>query len=1121
MAKEVKIKVKMEVDGKETVVAAVVPVKELAKALEGTGVKAKKTKNELVKAMSISTIVKNAQDAIMGLQNSLNTLAQSYYSAEEQKQKMLTVMQQRMDATEGEIAATNKLIAAQTDLGVIGGTVQRAGAQQLATFLTTTQSLNTLIPAMNNLVAQQRGLTASQQDAVGVANLMGKVMTGQTSALRRVGITFTDAQEKALKFGSEEERAAVLAQVITDNVGNMNQSLASTNAGYIKQITNSFGAWKVKLGQIASNVMPALITTTSALNTVLMITQIRMAGGSVLGFAKSLKAVAAAFSLTAIRAKLSNFWQAVQTVTMRALTGSTTSLGVASYGAAAGVTTLKMAIRGLMITSVIGAVVAVLTFALEKLMDAFDDTGDSAKNMANDMDAAKEAAKRANDTFTQTNSEELSRLQTKYTELQIGWKKLRTEHEKNAWIKANQSAFEDLRLSVHGIADAEDVFVKNTSKVMEAFKKRAEAAALSASMEEDYKTKFEAEERIRKRNQETQQRHPAKQVGDTIDTSDNQWSTLVSNQNGKYAYVDAHGRWVLNARGAQEYNKHRGRWYANGPAQKKDIQIRDEADRRLNEKAERLSKLTPSTSYAPTPPKTTPHTSDGGHTGGGTTEKPLTLVDTPKTEEDFDNNIRYWEEKKKKIDMATEAYRHATAEIDRLRETEAKLQGKSNGKVFTDDPKTKKQFEDNLSILRDRQENADKSTYADLEKQIDELEKKYDEFKGEVEKPYTPAAVSELKTLGDIDKALQYNQDRLSKASASEISDIQKTIDALNHKKDTLQGIADLTSEQTDVNRITSLKGGARRRAIKKIGASGFTDKIDDLQSKLDSGDFTGDEAKKVQELIKTYKGLRSEAALSFNTLRDGWSGVKNIGSGIQSMTEAIEGNGDAWTKITGVVDAALQVYDGISAIIGIIQMLTGVTQQQTAVEQQKAVATTTSAVATTGEAVASTANAVAKGTETSAVQQATAAKSGEALVNATESGSKMPFPMNIVAIAMGVAAVISALAMAAKFATGGVVGGAKNSGDKLFARVNSGEMILNKTQQARLFAMLNTGLSMTLPSMPMPRTSDMGPVTINTTALQPQTASRGVRFELKGRSLVGVLANETRLTSRKTNIRI
>lgn len=45
-----------------------------------------------------------------------------------------------------------------------------------------------------------------------------------------------------------------------------------------------------------------------------------------------------------------------------------------------------------------------------------------------------------------------------------------------------------------------------------------------------------------------------------------------------------------------------------------------------------------------------------------------------------------------------------------------------------------------------------------------------------------------------------------------------------------------------------------------------------------------------------------------------------------------------------------------------------------------------------------------------------------------------------------------------AKYAEGGIIGGTSYAGDKMIARVNSGEMILNGQQQARLFEIANTG---------------------------------------------------------------
>ena len=60
--------------------------------------------------------------------------------------------------------------------------------------------------------------------------------------------------------------------------------------------------------------------------------------------------------------------------------------------------------------------------------------------------------------------------------------------------------------------------------------------------------------------------------------------------------------------------------------------------------------------------------------------------------------------------------------------------------------------------------------------------------------------------------------------------------------------------------------------------------------------------------------------------------------------------------------------------------------------------------------------------------------------------------------IASAIGGVIGAFAALPKFANGGIVNGSSFSGDRVMARVNSGEMILNRSQQASLFGMINRG---------------------------------------------------------------
>lgn len=194
---------------------------------------------------------------------------EAYQIQIEGETKLATVMRQRMGASAKEIQQIKDLCSAQQALGIIGDEVQLSGAQQLATFLKQTSSLNTLIPAMNNLIAQQKGLNATTEKAYMVGNMMGKAMQGQASALRRVGITFSEAEEKVLKYGNEQQRAAMLAQIITNNVGQMNQSLAATENGRLKQVSNTLGDIKETAGGAVTRVLTVFLPALRSLCTVL------------------------------------------------------------------------------------------------------------------------------------------------------------------------------------------------------------------------------------------------------------------------------------------------------------------------------------------------------------------------------------------------------------------------------------------------------------------------------------------------------------------------------------------------------------------------------------------------------------------------------------------------------------------------------------------------------------------------------------------------------------------------------------------------------------------------------------------------------------------------------------
>lgn len=114
-----------------------------------------------------------------------------------------------------------------------------------------------------------------------------------------------------------------------------------------------------------------------------------------------------------------------------------------------------------------------------------------------------------------------------------------------------------------------------------------------------------------------------------------------------------------------------------------------------------------------------------------------------------------------------------------------------------------------------------------------------------------------------------------------------------------------------------------------------------------------------------------------------------------------------------------------------------------------------------------------------------TTALTAKAAAEAAGSAAAVPVVGWINAIA-AVAAITTALASIPKFATGGIVDGSSFYGDKVLARVNSGEMILNRSQQKNLFNLINNG-----------------------------GGGSKVEFKIQGKDLVGVLGSYNNKTSK------
>jgi len=176
------------------------------------------------------------------------------------EQKLTEIYKSRLGVGKKAVASTLELARAEQKAGVVGDEVQIAAAQQLATYAKYPKTVNTMLPALNDLLVQQKGLNGTQEDATALANLFGKAMMGQTGALKRAGISFTEAQEKVLKYGTEEEKAAMIAEVVQQNVGNMNEEFAKTDAGKIQQAKNALGDMGEQIGAVLLPAVASLVS---------------------------------------------------------------------------------------------------------------------------------------------------------------------------------------------------------------------------------------------------------------------------------------------------------------------------------------------------------------------------------------------------------------------------------------------------------------------------------------------------------------------------------------------------------------------------------------------------------------------------------------------------------------------------------------------------------------------------------------------------------------------------------------------------------------------------------------------------------------------------------------------
>lgn len=461
-----------------------------------------------------------------------------------------------------------------------------------------------------------------------------------------------------------------------------------------------------------------------------------------------------------------------------------------------------------------------------------------------------------------------------------------------------------------------------------------------------------------------------------------------------------------------------------------------------------------------------------------------------KSLEDINNEIAYQQtlrERATKSDLAG-----IDKEIQRLNDLKTAFERSAHIDVGIDKIKTYKQLEEEIQFYSDLLKTATEEERIEIQKQINalnDLRKKWDDILDELKKPED---ISRLDSIEELDTAISYYQSKQKKASASEISEIERTIMALEKKRDAMKQLIRIPELQDEVGKLNGMNGRELTLELQVMGLDGVKKRIKELQDMLSDAKNPMDESQRaeVNKLVESYENYQKILKKSNVTVENSWSSLKSIGGGISSLTDALEGNRGAWETIVSVVDAAIQIYQGVNSIIAIIKALIAATETSNAVVAASGVATATATAtkvaAAPEEVAAATASTIAVKTQAMAYRELAASKFMAAHAGIPFAGAGIA--AGFIATMQGLVASVAVT----PFANGGLVYG------------------------PTLALMGEYGGASSNPEVIAPLDKLKSLIGDNGSGFSGKLEAR-----LRGRDIVIALANETRISRKKTNIKL
>jgi len=166
--------------------------------------------------------------------------------------KLETVMRNTMDASDDQIQSMVRLAEAQQQLGVVSQAAQITALAELASFVERKESMEDMLPVMNDYIAYQYGIGASEEQSRNVATALGKAIQGNIDGLSKQGFVLDEGRKEWFKTATEMERVQYVMELVGESMGGVNEALAQTDAGRLFQLEAAASSAQQQIGELAN-----------------------------------------------------------------------------------------------------------------------------------------------------------------------------------------------------------------------------------------------------------------------------------------------------------------------------------------------------------------------------------------------------------------------------------------------------------------------------------------------------------------------------------------------------------------------------------------------------------------------------------------------------------------------------------------------------------------------------------------------------------------------------------------------------------------------------------------------------------------------------------------------------